>query len=288
MKKSILFGIALLTAGAVMAQEFPIEWKTKFSFKIDRWYYDDDGTFVLGRADDQVEVLDGKTGEPLWKLSFKNDLKVKALNRAIYNSGEGVVLFFNPDEKKSVGEKVVVDLKTGKELWRADQYAGLDADRNYHFAHCFGDITARGKMMFFNDGTKKITGLDIRTGKVAWESKAYSKAKLSEHVSIESIGNSEYARVTIEGEEVTDTEVLYVNIVTGEVVDEDAFEWQYPMGEFPSEGRIAIRKQVDKTTIYLVGEMAKYSFDTDFTLEASGDVEWKQTFKGKAVRQLWN
>jgi outer membrane protein assembly factor BamB len=133
MKKLFLFGLTVMFSLAVNAQEFPVAWKSKFSFGPDRWFYDPSAKYVLGRNEEQAEVLDGASGTILWKLNFKNDLKVKTLARATYNPGEGIVLFFNADEKKKAGEKIVVDLATGKELWRTDKYAGTDADDNYHF-----------------------------------------------------------------------------------------------------------------------------------------------------------
>ncbi len=290
MKKFISLGIALVVAGATaIAQEFPVQWKSKFGFKADRWYYDEDGKYVLGRTDDEAEVLDGATGKSIWKLNFKNDLKVKSLSRATYNEAEGLVLFYNEDGKKANGEKIVVDLATGKELWRGDQYAGVDADGNFHFAHCISDITAKGNMMVFNAATKKFTGLNVRTGKVLWESKAYPDVDISEHIEIDPIGNSEYAKVFIFNDDVLKTQILFMSINTGEVLQDDSrFVSAHSTLDQSSSGYIHIRRTVGNTAINLEGKMKELGFKISFTLEATGDVKWKQEFQGSAVRQLWN
>ncbi len=71
MKKLILSGLVLVFGLMANAQEFPVAWNSKFSFRPDRWFYDDDAKYVLGRDDEQAEVLDGSTGKSLWKLNFK-------------------------------------------------------------------------------------------------------------------------------------------------------------------------------------------------------------------------
>ena len=96
------------------AQEFSTAWKAKFGIDPSRWYFTEDGKYVLGRNEEGAEMLDGATGKSIWKLSFKNDLKVKELARATYNAAQGVVLFYNPDDKKKNGEKIVVVAGKGK------------------------------------------------------------------------------------------------------------------------------------------------------------------------------
>lgn len=289
MKKIMFCVIALVMSIFSYAQEFPVQWKSKFGFKAERWFYDNKGMYVLGRTSDQAEVLDGNTGKSIWKLNFKSDFNVKNLERATYNEQEGVILFFNADEKKKNGEKIIVDLPTGKELWRGDAYAGTDADDNYHFANSISDITASGTTMVFNNATKKFTGLELRTGKVKWESPAYAGVELSKNISINSIENSEYAQVFIYNEDVLKTQILYISIVSGEVLKDDSrFSSVNSNYELFSYGKVRIKKTVENTTVSLVGTMKEVGFKVKFELRASGDSPWSKEFESTAVRQLWN
>ncbi len=288
MKKIIFSAIALGMAILSVAQEFPTAWKSKFSFSPSRWFYDASAKYVLGRNDEQVEVLDGATGQSIWKINFKNDLKVKSLSRATYNEKENIVLFFNEDEKKKNGEKIVVDLASGKELWRGDSYAGTDADDNFHFANSIGYLTANQSTIVFNNVTKKFTGLDVRTGKVKWESKAYPKAELSKNVMINSIENSEYAQVFVMDENIVNTEIIYMSIVSGEVLKDDSRFTSASDGDYEkfSSGKATIQKAIDKTTVKLVGTMKKIGFAINFELTANGEQSWTKKFEGSAVRTL--
>lgn len=287
MKKEFLFSLTMVLSLLVNAQEFPATWKSKFGFKPDRWFYDEKARYVLGRNDEQAEVLDGITGKSLWKLNFKNDLKVKNLQRAVYNEKEDIVLFYNADEKKQAGEKIIVNLATGKELWRADEYTGIDADNNYHFANSF-NITSNHSTMVFNNTTKKFVGLDILTGKVKWQSQAYPKAELSKNISINEIENSEYAQVYIYDEDILNTQIIYMSIVTGEVLKDDS-GFTSAVGDYERSisGKIVIKKTIEKTSVKLVGTMKEMGFKIKFELKVSGDINWSKNFDGTAVRQLW-
>lgn len=288
MKRLIVLGFALATAWFASAQEFPVEWKTKFSFKIDKWYFDDNGKYVFGRTDEEAEVLDGSTGKPLWKKTFKKDYGIKTLATGAYNPAEGVLLLYNPDGKKAAGEKLVVDFATGQLLWRADQYTGgVDEWGETHFSKCFTKISHNGKMMVFNNATKKFTGLDIRTGKVIWESKAYPGVEPGKQVSIRPVQGSEYAQVFVN--DGSGSETFYMSITTGEVpTDESRFTALHSELEFLMTDEVYLRKTVGNTVINLEGKMKKLSSNTSFTLEASGYVQWKQTFEVPTVRQLYN
>jgi len=289
MKKLFLFGLTVMFCLVANAQEFPVAWKSKFSFGPDRWFYDPNAKYVLGRNEEQAEVLDGTSGKTLWKLNFKNDLKVKTLARATYNPGEGIVLFFNADEKKKPGEKIVVDLATGKELWRTDNYVGTDADDNYHFANSISSLTSKQTTIVFDDVTKKFTGLDLRSGKVKWESQAYSTAELSKNISISEIEGSEFAQVFITDEDILKTQILYMSIVTGEVLKDDSrFTSAASNYERYSSGKVRIKRTIDKTAVRLSGNMKKISTKINFELKAEGDVNWSKSFEGTAVQQLFN
>jgi hypothetical protein len=289
MKKFIFFSFALLLPILIQAQDFPVQWKSKFGFKADRWFYDDNGKYVLGRTDEEAEVLDGSTGKSIWKLNFKTDLKAKTLERATYNITEGVVLFFNQDEKKKNGEKVIVDLPTGKELWRGDAYAGVDADGNYHFANSISSITSNGTTIVFNNTSKKFTGLDIRSGKVKWESRAFPDADLLKNVSISPIENSEYAQIFIVDEDIVKTQILYISIVTGEELKDDS-RFTSKGGDYQKSapGKVRIKKPMEGSSLSLVGTMKKIGFTIRYEMKATGDVNWSKEFESSAIRQIWN
>jgi outer membrane protein assembly factor BamB len=289
MKKFISIALFLVSSIA-LGQEFPIAWKTKFSFEPTRWYYTPDGLYVLGRSPEQAEMLDGLTGKPIWKLNFKNDLKVKELARANYNPDKGFILFFNPDEKKKNGEKVIVDFKTGKELWRTTAYAGVDADDNFHFAHAMGDIATKGVAMLFDNESKKFIGIDVLTGVKKWESKAYPSADLTKNIIINKVEDSDYAQVIIADEkDLLKTEVFFMNVVTGEQADSSGFTSSPGNYTRQSSGKIIISRTVGNTGVKLTGTMKKLApTKINFELKMSGDVNWSKEFEGHAVRQLFN
>jgi hypothetical protein len=289
--KRILSIVLLLSGFLAGAQEFPTAWKTKFSFQPTRWYFTPDGLYVLGRSPEQAEMLDGQTGKPIWKLNFKNDLKVKELARANYNPDKGFILFFNPDEKKKPGEKITIDFKTGKELWRTTAYAGTDADDNFHFAHAMGDIATKGVAMLFDNESKKFIGLDFLTGSKKWESKAYPAVDLEKNVIINKIEDSDYAQVILSNEEdLLKTEVLFMNVTTGEQKDSDGFT-SSTNGNYTrqSSGKITAVRSVGNTSVKLTGTMKKLApTKINFELHTSGDVNWNKAFEGSAVRQIFS
>lgn len=285
MKKIIIAFLAVFVAGSAYCQEFPVSWKSKFSFDPDRWFFDNNIKYVLGRSSSQAEVLDGTTGKMIWTLNFKSDLSIKELNRATYLEDEGLVLFFNPDDKKKTGEKVVVDLPTGKVLWRADQYAGNDADDYFHFAHCFGDLTKKGITVVFDNSLKKFVGLDVRSGAKKWESKAYPEMELSKNVMINSIEDTDYVYV------ISDLNILYINVNTGEISETSDNISDNSSGTLSRyRANYVVVKYTDgKTSVKLTGEMKQISPEKiKMKLEANGEQNWKIEWEGKAVRQLFN
>ncbi|MEJ0054673.1 MAG: PQQ-binding-like beta-propeller repeat protein [Bacteroidota bacterium] len=178
----------------------------------------------MGRTSTDAEALDGATGKQIWKLNFKNDLKIKELKRASYNNGKGgagIVCFNNRDEKKKNGEKVIIDFSTGKELWRTESYPGLDNDSQWHFGAMIATVTSGSTFIVFDDENKKFVGLDIRSGAKKWESKPYPTTDISK-VSINAVGDSEFSQILIYGEDEETYDILYMNIVTGELLKDDS------------------------------------------------------------------
>ncbi len=280
MKKINLLAVFVFISCILNAQEFPVEWKSKFSFKPDKWHYSFDGKFVSARDETQAEMLDGVTGKQLWKINFKNDLKVKELARAVYNYEAGIILFFNRDEKKQNGDKVIIDYVTGKELWRTTDYPGVDANSNFHFAECLASLSHQGTFIVFDNASKKIIGLDTRSGNKKWESKEYSTADVKD-ISIEEIGGSDFVQVFIgEGD------AEYINILTGEKTDASNFVSKSVDGDFHSYNKVMMIRTVGKTTVRLIGRMKMgLTRKIIFNLSASGDVKWSKTFESTSAWQ---
>jgi hypothetical protein len=283
-----LFSLCALTlfVWSVQAQEFPVTWKSKFNIDPERWFFDDGMDHVLGRSESDAEMLDGQTGKPIWKLNFKTDLGIKSLAKAVYNPENGTILFFNVDEKKKNGEKVIVDFKTGKELWRTDGYAGKDSEDYFHFAHCIGDVKVGTSFVVFDNSVKKFVGLDARSGNKNWESAAYPEMDLAKNVSLTYIEDSDYAYV------ISDLNILYINIVTGKITPDDTgILDKSGTTTFSRYGvnRVTAKYSEGNTTIKLTGTMKVVSTEKiQFKLESSGDNTWTKKFEGKAVRQLFN
>jgi len=289
-KVSLSIFLVVLTIALSMAQDFPLSWKGKFSIDPSNWYYDDNGQYVLGRNAYGAEMLDGATGKVLWKLNFNNDLKVKKLERATYNFPAGVILFYNGDEKSKIGEKIVVDFKTGKELWRGDKYSGVDADDYFHFAHCVGDLTNGDDKItvVFDNSSKKILGLDVRSGSVKWESTPFSGLELSKAISFNVYKNNP---AYIEFLDNQNLNLYYIKIATGEIVKDAEVTLAVENKGYSrySSNYAVINVSNEAVNVKLIAQMKKSAVDkVKFTLQAQKPSSWRKEFEGTAVRQIYS
>ncbi|HCW06588.1 MAG TPA: hypothetical protein DGG95_04390 [Cytophagales bacterium] len=286
-KLALLFFLCVHFTG--YGQEFPVAWKSKFSFNPDRTFFSGDGKFVAARDESQAEMLDGETGKTIWKINFNKDLKIKSLARAVFNQGAGIVLFFNKDGKKESGDKVIVDFNTGKELWRTKGFAGVDNDDQYHFAHCM-NLVYKGMTIVFDDATKKFTGIDVITGNKKWESNAYPDLDLNKNISIDEIEGTEYAKIQIAFEDdETKNRDEYMSILTGQTIVPTKIKETGSGSTIKGANRVYITKVVDNNRIRLIGAMRMLSpTKIKYDLKVSGDYNWSKQFSGSAVRQLFN
>lgn len=174
---SLLLGVSVLcTAGH--AQDFPTAWKSEFSFTPTKSTdYNADGSVVLGYSDAAIEVLDGNTGASKWSYKFKDKFAVKSFDKVRWNDAAGLIVFFNADGKKEKGLQIIVDDKTGNELWRSTSYGGTDGENYYCILHGLLDsyFASPDAFAVYNSTTSQVDMVEARTGKIIW-SAAYPAA----------------------------------------------------------------------------------------------------------------
>ncbi len=167
---SLLLGAALLCTTAT-AQEFPSAWKSEFSISPSKGTdYSNDGAIVLGYSDAAIEVLDGNTGASKWTYKFKDKFAIKSFDKIRWNDVAGLIVLFNEDTKKEKGLQIVIDDKTGNELWRSTNYGGTDGQSYYCFLHGALDnyFPAMDAFAAYNSTTSNLEMVEARTGKVTW------------------------------------------------------------------------------------------------------------------------
>jgi len=171
MNKRILLALFALWNISLSAQDFPLAWKSKFDFAPNKINdYSNDGSLVLGCSESQIQMLDGNNGNSLWKYKYKDKFTIKEFDRIVWNDEAGLICLYNFDTKKEKGLQLVIDDKTGNELFRSSAYGGTDADNNYAFLTGILDtyFATMNAFAVLNVEKSTIDMLDAKTGKVLW------------------------------------------------------------------------------------------------------------------------
>lgn len=165
--------IVLLTLGyvSINAQDFPLAWKSEFDFSPNKINdYSSDGSMVLGCSESQIQMLNGTNGNSIWAYKYKDKFTIKSFDRILWNDAAGLICLYNLDTKKEKGLQLVIDDKTGNELFRSAEYGGTDAQNKYAFLdgvlnNYFESMNA---FAVLNMGKSTVDMLDAKTGKVLW------------------------------------------------------------------------------------------------------------------------
>jgi outer membrane protein assembly factor BamB len=146
LKKTAAILLTMFFTSYIFAQaNFPVQWESKFENDADYWHYSsEDGKFVIGTTKKEVSVLNGATGNPIWKKSFLEIAGVKeAKSQNIVEETE-TLLFLS--KQKGNDELFCVDLNTGNKLWSNNQFNDIDLNSIIfiHEAGCYVVLQKNG------------------------------------------------------------------------------------------------------------------------------------------------
>ncbi len=204
--------LVTLTYISVSAQDFPLVWKSEFDFTPNKINdYSRDGSLVLGCSESQIQMLNGSTGSSIWAYKYKDKFTIKSFDRIIWNDAAGLICLYNTDTKKEKGLQLVIDDKTGNELFRSTEYGGTDSESNYAFLTGILDNYFESMHAFavINIGKSTVDMLDAKTGKVLWTKPVGSSA---------SVGKPEGMDVCYSS---SSDAFIYYAAKTGEVISSD-------------------------------------------------------------------
>lgn len=158
-KKISTLSLMLFLASTAFCQaNFAVNWESKFENDADYWHYStENGKYVVGTTKKEVSVLNGATGQPLWKHSFMEIAGVKeAKSQQIIEETEAMLFI---SKQKGNDELFCVDLKTGNKLWSNDQFNDIDLGNLIAIdgAGCYAVIQKNG-LTFIDDKTGVVKG----------------------------------------------------------------------------------------------------------------------------------
>jgi hypothetical protein len=286
MKKLLLAFVTLLSV-TIHAQNFPLAWESKFDFTPNKINdFSNDGSRVLGCSESQIQMLDGTNGASLWRYKYKDKFTIKEFDRITWNDDAGLICLYNYDTKKEKGLQLVIDDKTGNELFRSNAYGGTDADNNYAFLTGMLDNYFESLHAFavLNIEKSTIDMLDAKTGKVLWSKPAGASA---------SVGKPEGLDVCYS---MSSDALTYYVAKTGEVISSDKL-LQY------TETTSGKQKVLDAGVVYdeaknfeikltyqkrILGgaKGSKRDITVTCTKISDGSYVWGTTFKGIVVSTL--
>jgi outer membrane protein assembly factor BamB len=156
MHKRISVLVLMMFAGSSLFSQanFNVNWESKFENDADYWRYaTEDGKYVVGTTKKEVSVINGLTGQPIWKKTFTDLAGVKeAKSQQIIEETETLMFI---SRQKGNDELFCVDLKTGNKLWSNDQFNDINLDNLIFIqgAGCYAVVQKKG-----------LTFIDEKTG----------------------------------------------------------------------------------------------------------------------------
>jgi hypothetical protein len=148
----------LATSATFSQANFTVNWESKFENDADYWRTSsEDGKYVVGTTTKEVSVLNGITGQPLWKKTFNELAGVKeAKSQQIIEETETLMFI---SKQKGKDELFCVDLRTGNKLWSNDQFNDINLNNLIfiHGANCYA-VTQKKGLTFIDEKTGQEKG----------------------------------------------------------------------------------------------------------------------------------
>ncbi|MDO9635289.1 MAG: PQQ-binding-like beta-propeller repeat protein [Paludibacter sp.] len=175
MKKIKVIAILLATFVSIYAADFKTLSSIDLPFSPNEIVYDHTSDFQYFLCSNKLEMLmfDGNTGKILWQMNFQKETGAKKIANQFWNKNANVILVFEEDTKKAVSTKYFIDGKSGKLLWKSNNY--VSDFGKYELSNGFKnyfDTKTNGVLL---PTKEKIDFVNVMTGEVIW-SKAFDIA----------------------------------------------------------------------------------------------------------------
>jgi outer membrane protein assembly factor BamB len=226
MKRPITL-LCLFAFALAHAQEpFPQVFKEKFPVKVEGRSSNKDITIVYGRHSKGVVAMSAVDGKILWEINFEKDFGIKEFDGYRNLEYSEVLVYYTKETKKAPSEKVFVDAKTGKLLWRTTEFGTAgDFEKGMRSAY-----DREGN--FLGDKGEGLKFYDIRTGQFAADVQA-SAASEKDMLYFGSItagdlfielSYEDKPRAASSGKRMSEVEVVATNTATNKVAWRTTFE----------------------------------------------------------------
>lgn len=177
----------------------------------------DDFRFFLCSTNSEMAMIDGVQGKVLWTLSFLKEFQIKKMSNQYWNRSANVILIYDDDSKKSVAPKFFIDGKTGKMLWKSEEY--VDEFGKYELSDGFTNYYDEATNCVLLPTKESVDFVNVFTGKLRW-TKSFTLEGRAKHfdcyimeyynlVKIQTGEETSMYLTTDGGDEVDDTEAYY-------------------------------------------------------------------------------
>jgi outer membrane protein assembly factor BamB len=174
MKQIFLLWLAMASTTALVAQtEMKEVWEVKVPHRTELNELDDETGLIVTSSEKEISLVDAKSGKIIWTNDFKslsNGALKKVDERIPLWDAKAIFLF---DRKKmGADQMVVIDLYTGKQLWRSEKYEGVTG----------GSMAYVPELdMFAITAKKSFHMIKAKTGEEIWESQGF-KGTLGKYI----------------------------------------------------------------------------------------------------------